>query len=232
MRLTVPHYHQFGKHRRLIGDGLVDPEAWDRLRMETETMFAFDSHREDWDKRILSDAYQRRRAHAVVEWLDDLEVGAVTSYGVGPAPIERWLHRLRPHWTLRLTDFAPRTVARLRAHFPEAETHHHDLRKHRPLPGDVHLLSCVDTEFSDDEWRLIYRHFDEATLIVYPCATLGVSTIVNEMRQWLSLTPPTPCGYWRTADRIEELLDPTHDLEPLSDGGPLGCAWLCRPQGS
>lgn len=229
MRLTVPHYHQFGKHRRLIGEHLVDPASWDRLRLETETIFAFDPDPDDWDRRISTDTYQRRRAKALVGWLDRLEVSEISSYGVGPAPIECWIHRLRPKWRLRLTDFAPRTVARLRAHFPEAEIHHHDLREHPPLPADVHLMSCVDTEFSDQQWRRIYRRFAGATLLVYPCATLGVSTIVNELRQWLALKPPTPCGFWRTSERIEELLAPTHRPERLSEGGALGVAWLCRP---
>lgn len=230
MRLTVPHYHQFGDNRRLIGEHLVDPDAWDRLRLETESIFAFDAEREEWDSRIAADAYQRRRAHAIVEWIDGLEVRHVASYGVGPAPIERWVHKLRPHWHLRLTDFAPRTVERLQQHFPEAEVVRHDLLEEEPLEGDVHVLSCVDTEFGDDEWRGIYERFGDETLLVYPCATLDLSTLVNELRQWLALSRPTPCGYWRTAGRIEELIEPTHRHQRLSSGGTLGYAWLCTPR--
>ena len=231
MRLTVPHYHHFRDHRDLVGEHLVDPGSWDRLRMEAETIFAFDADPEDWERRIRSDDYQRRRAEALVGWLDPLEVSEISSYGVGPAPIERWLHWLRPQWALRLTDFAPRTVERLRSHFSAAEIHHHDLLAHPPLDGDVHLLLCVDTEFSDEQWRQIYRRFDGVTLLVYPCATLSLSTVIDELRQWVATSPPTPCGYWRTGGRIEELVAPTHSAERLSGGGVAGRAWLCRPHG-
>jgi hypothetical protein len=230
VRLTVPHYHQFGSYRGLVGDDLLNPSSWDRLRMETETMFGFDADVWDWEQRISADAYQRRRAHALVAWLDALGVEEVTSYGVGSAPVERWIHRLRPGWRLRLTDYAPRTVARLRQHFPEAETHHHDLREHPPLAGDVHLLCCVDTEFSDEEWLMIYDRFADAVVVIYPCATLGLSTVVNELRQRTAGNKPTRCGYWRTRSKIEELVGHTHQPRRLSSGGRLGTAWICRPR--
>jgi hypothetical protein len=232
MRLTVPHFHHFGSHRELVGDDLVNPGSWDRLRLEAETIFSFDATRDAWDQRIATDAFQRRRAAALVSWLEALGVRRLASYGVGPAPIERWINRLRPHWELHVTDYAPRTVERLRSHFPEARTHLHDLRRQQPLPADAHLLCCLDTEFSDEEWLEIYERFSGERLIVYPCATLGPSTIVNELRQWVATTRPTRCGFVRTRGQIEAFLGRTHNVHRLSRGGRLGAAWLAtaRPE--
>ena len=229
MRLTVPHYHDFGADRKLVGDDLLNPEAWDNLRIESSTMFVFHPDREEWDREITQNAYQEKRARQVVEWLDPRGIETIASYGVGPAPVERWINRLRPDWRFTLTDYAPRTVERLRSHFPEAESRQHDFINDDPLEAGLHFFCCIDTELTDEQWQLVLRNFRGRTLLIYPCATFGLLTIVGELRQRGPGKNPTRCGYWRTKGRFEELIDPTHEPQRLTSR-KAGTAWLCTPK--
>jgi hypothetical protein len=165
----------------------------------------------------------------VVAWLERRGVTTIASYGVGPAPVERWINRLRPEWALKLTDYAPRTVERLSTHFPEAQSLEHDFVNDPPLEADIHLFCCVDTELTDDEWRAVLKNFAGVPLLIYPCATFGLLTIVGELRQRGPGKKPTRCGYWRTKGRFEELISHTHVPERL-EAGKARTGWFCEPQ--
>jgi hypothetical protein len=79
----------------------------------------------------------------------------LASYGVGVAALEALLERERLE--MSLTDYAPRTVERLRALFPEARIELQDLLVDGPLDGvDAHLFHRIDTELSNAQWRDVY----------------------------------------------------------------------------
>lgn len=40
LRVTIRHYYDFGMDRAIVGDDLVRPDAWDRLRTQTSGVFA------------------------------------------------------------------------------------------------------------------------------------------------------------------------------------------------
>jgi hypothetical protein len=229
MRLTVPHFHDFGEDRPLVGDDLLNPDAWDRLRTKSDGIFALPGDREEWDRRVAADTYQERRARAVVAWLDRLEVEHLASYGVGAAPVERWIQRLRPNLRLSVTDFGGLTVERLRQHFEGVAVHHHDFLRDEPLEADLHLFCCVDTDLSDDQWRLVFRNFSGARMLFYPCITFGVRAMIGELRHRRPGRNAIHCGYWRTKGRFDELVSTTHDPERLRDRR-AGTAWLCHPR--
>ncbi|MGI8460472.1 MAG: hypothetical protein ACR2OC_02380 [Solirubrobacterales bacterium] len=229
MKLTVPHYYDFGEDRPLVGDDLLNPDAWDNLRTESNTIFVFHPDREEWDREIAGNAYQERRARQLIEWVEPGGVTRIASYGVGPAPVERWVHNLKPNWQLQLTDYGPRTVERLKTHFPEAETRRHNFVLDLPLKAELHLFCCVDTELTDEEWKLVLRNFSACRMLIYPCATFGLLTIVGELRQRGPGKKPTRCGFWRTKSRFDELISATHDLRRL-ESRRAGTAWLCEPK--
>ena len=176
MRLTVPHYHDFGDARPLVGDDLLNPEAWDNLRIESDDDLRLPPRpRGVGSGDRLATRYQERRARTVVEWLEPRARSTIASYGVGPAPVERWINRLRPEWTLKLTDYAPRTVERLRTHFPEAESCTHDFVHDPPLEADVHLFCCIDTELTRRGMAgRACGNFAGQPVLIYPCATFGL----------------------------------------------------------
>ena len=176
MRLTLPHYYDFGPDRDLLGGDRLGPLDWDSLRVDGRGIFRFPADPEEYERLVEESEWQERRARALAGWLAESRARTVASYGVGPGIAETWLRRLVPEIRLVLTDIAPRTVDLLRFHFDADDVHLHDFCREQPLEADLHLFNGVDTELNDEAWRDVLRRFSDRRVLLFPNITLGTRT--------------------------------------------------------
>lgn len=229
VRLTVPHYYDFGQDRRLVGDDLVRPDAWDGLRVETDGPFGLARSREQLEEQASGRPEIQARARALDAWLSHAGVSRLASYGVGGALLELWLHRIRAERELILTDYAPRAVQRLAQIFPEAEVLRHDLSTDRPLDADVHLFHRIDTELRDREWRRVLRRFADRRVVVIATEVIDVRRAVSELGMRVRSRHVTRAGWIRTRASFEALWRRSHIATPLRFGDLDG--WALEPRG-
>jgi hypothetical protein len=218
MRITLPHYYDFGADRVLVGDDLVRPEAWDALRTQTHGPFGLPASRQDWERVADERPEIRDRARAINAVLDTRGVSCLASYGVGGAPLECWLKRLAPERELIVTEYAPATIERLRSVFPEADVRAHDLLADAPVDADLHLFHRIDTEFTNRQWRSIFHAFARVPVLL-------VATEVATTDRLLAIVKALPgnrrrrstrAGVVRNADAFEALWRRTHAGRRLS----------------
>jgi len=194
MRVTLPHYFDFGADRELVGDDLARPEAWDALRTRSGGPFALPASRSEWEQVADERPDIRDRARAIDDLLETRGVRRLASYGVGGAPLECWLHRLHGERELVLTEYAPLTLERLRAVFPEANIRRHDLLTDAPLDADLHLFHRIDTEFTNRQWRGVFEAFREVPVLV-------VATEVATSERIFAILRALPGHRWRRATK-------------------------------
>jgi hypothetical protein len=209
------HHFDFGSDRALVGEDLVRPDAWDALRTRTEGAFSVAASREELERTADGRPEIGERARAIERWLQQRDVNAVASYGVGGGVLEAWLLRLRPERRLALTDYGPETVARLRGLFPEAEVVRHDLLRDAPLDAEVHLFHRVDTELTDEEWRQVLRRFADQTILVVATEIATAPRLARELLLRARNRHLTRAGWLRTRGSFESLWSETHDSQPL-----------------
>jgi hypothetical protein len=210
VRLTLPHRYDFGADADVVGEELLRPEAWDRLRLRTNGPFSIASDRDELERH--ADAH--REIGERMKLVDDLlcERGArtVVSYGAGGAVPELWLLRVDPGLRLTLTDYAPETVERLQRLLPEAEIRRHNLLSDPPLAGDVHLFHRIDTELDNREWRGVYERFAGRTIVVVATEVVYASEIPRRLWTTLRRRGETRAGWSRTAAAFKSLWRQTH----------------------
>jgi hypothetical protein len=208
----VRHYYDFGDDRAVVGPDLVTPEAWDRLRIGTNSAFSIPSTRTDFVRVAESRRDIAARARAIDAWLDEQGARVVASYGVGGASLEWWLHRLRANRRVVVTDYGEETVSRLAEVFPEAEVRLHDLRREEPVPADAHLFHRIDTELTNAEWRVVMHRFGQVAVLLVAAEVLDVRSILIELRKRPLLRGhgASKAGFVRTRAALEALWGPTH----------------------
>jgi hypothetical protein len=230
LRVTIRHYYDFGADRAIVGDDLVRPEAWDRLRTETNGVFAIPPTREEFVRKAEERADIAGRARAVDAWLEAKGAEVVASYGVGGASLEWWLHKLRPSRKLVVTDYAEATVKRLEENFPEADVRYHDLSRDQPLPADVHLFHRIDAELSNADWREVFTRFARVPILVVATEVLDLRRLLIElhMRRRMKQRHATKAGFIRSRAAFEALWRQTHTSEPVPMHDLTG--WALRPR--
>jgi hypothetical protein len=230
LRVTIRHYYDFGVDRAIVGDDLVRPEAWDRLRTKTSGVFAIPPTREEFVRTAEERADIAGRARAIDAWLEAQGAEVVASYGVGGASLEWWLHKLRPRRKLIVTDYGEATVRRLAGTFPEVDVRYHDLRRDQPLAADVHLFHRIDTEFSDREWRELLTRFARVSVLVVASEVLDLRRLLVElrMRRRMKQRHATKAGFIRSRAAFEALWRPTHESRPVRMHDLDG--WELRPR--
>lgn len=216
--LTIRHRYDFGPDRDRVGAHLVSPQSWDAIR-ETSGPFGLPSTRVEWE-RAAGDGDFAERAAAIAAVADELGACRVCSYGVGAAFVELNLARLRPDLELVCTDFAPRTLARLRELFPEADVRHHDLLSDAPLEADLHLFHRIDSELSNRQWRTVLARFREPILLV-ATELLEMGALLRELRLRFSDTA-TDAGYIRTEAGFRSFWRRSHRDRKLRIGSHTG----------
>jgi hypothetical protein len=225
VRLAIPHRYRFGPDRPAVGRVLAGERAWDALRLESDGPFALPATRADWEA-LAADPLVAARAAALHRHLGDAR--AVASYGVGTATTELVLARLDPGRRIVVTEFAPATVERLTALFPEAEVIRHDLRHGPPVADvDVHLLHRVDTELDDAGFEDLLQRFRSVTLIVVATELLGLRPLVREAVT-LVRGGSTRAGLVRSRGAFEVLWQKTHTVRPLAVHDLSG--WRLEPR--
>jgi hypothetical protein len=225
LKLTIRHYFRFGSARHLAGDHLVRPDAWGGIY--TAGPWPIPTTRDAWEREASADSALAERARAIDAHLRSRNVRTLASYGVGQGYLEYWLWRLQPERRLILTDFAPAAVERLGAVFPEANVLVHDMRSDAPLAADLHLLNCVDTEFSNGEWRsMLAERFRDSPVLVVACPNiLTPRQLVAELKsRWRG----TWSGWARTRSAFEALFADTHSATPVEAFDRL--AWQLEPR--
>jgi hypothetical protein len=212
MRVTVPHYFDFGADRALVGDDLVRPEAWDALRTQTDGPFGLPANREAWERVADERPEIRDRAAAINAIADRRGATRLASYGVGGAPLECWLKRQAPQRELIVTEYAPATVERLRSVFPEADVRQHDLFADAPVDADLHLFHRVDTEFSNRQWREIFQAFRNVPVLLVASEVATGERIVAILKSLPGniRRKATRAGVLRNAAAFEALWSKTH----------------------
>jgi len=230
LRVTIRHYYDFGADRAIVGDDLVRPEAWDRLRTKTSGVFSIPPTREEFVRTAEERADIAGRARAIDAWLEGQGAEVVASYGVGGASLEWWLHKLRPRRKLIVTDYGEATVHRLAGTFPEVDVRYHDLSRDQPLAADVHLFHRIDTEFSNGEWQEVFTRFARVPILFVAADLLDLRRLLVElqMRRRMKQRHATKAGFIRSRAAFEALWRHTHTSEPL----PMHDlnAWALRPR--
>ena len=227
MRVTIRHHFDFGGDRALVGDDLVQPDAWDALRTGTHGPFSLAASPDE----LARDAETRPEIAERARALDGvLDVPRLASYGVGAGVLEWWLQRLRPERKLVLGDYAPRTVEQLRVLFPDADVQSHDLLRDAPLAADAHLFHRVDTELTNTEWRGTFERFAGETIVLVATEIATPKRLFQELQFRLQHRNASRAGWLRTRDAFAALWQDTHDAEPVR-AHDLD-AWVLTPRAS
>jgi hypothetical protein len=228
LRVTIRHYYDFGADRAIVGDDLVRPEAWDRLRTKTSGVFSIPSTREEFVRTAEERADIAGRARVIDAWLEGQGAEVVASYGVGGASLEWWLHKLRPRRKLIVTDYGEATVHRLAGTFPEVDVRYHDLSRDQPLAADVHLFHRIDTEFSNAEWEEVFTRFARAPILLVATEVLDLRRLLVELHLRMKQRHATRAGFIRSRAAFEALWRHTHSSEPVPMYDLNG--WALRPR--
>jgi len=228
LKLAISHWYDFGSDRALVGAELAGEAAWDALRLGSRGAFGLPETRAEWEARADADRAAGARARALVALLDRRGVRTLASYGAGAAVPELWLARLAPGRRLVVTEFAPATVERLAALFPEADVRRHDLRRDPPVAdADLHLFHRIDTEFDDESFRAVLARFSAVPVVVVATELLSARAVLRELRTRLR-PGAARAGLVRSRDAFEALWRDTHDGVPLRVHDLHG--WLLEPR--
>lgn len=215
LRITIRHHFDFGADRAVVGDDLVRPQAWDALRTQTRGAFAIARDRAELERMADERPEIAERARQIDTWLEQRGARTLASYGVGGALLELWLERLDSERQLRLTDYAPATVERVRELLPDAEVVQHDLLEDPPLAADLHLFHRIDTELTNGEWRRVLDRFAAVPVLVVATEVADFPRILAELRSRVIGHHTSRAGWLRTRGAFEALWGRTHVATPL-----------------
>jgi hypothetical protein len=228
VRLTIPHYFDFGADRVHVGDDLVRAEAWDALRLNTTGAFSVPATRAAWEEAAEGRPEIGARAERIVELARERGVRRLASYGAGAALLELWMHRLAPDVELVLTDYAAATVERVAAIFPEARVVRNDLLTDPPVEADLHVFHRIDTELTNKQWRAALRRFAAVPVLVAATEIIDLDRALEELARWVRSRNLSRAGWLRTRDAFEAIYGSEHDIRALSVGDLEG--WLLEPR--
>ena len=225
MKLKLRRVYDFGADAATVGRDLLSPEGWDAAR-DLEGPFGLPSTRAEW-LAAAATPENAARAAELVALARSLGARRVCSHGVGTALLEQQAQRQAPELEWICTDFAPRTVERLRELFPEAEVVRHDLARD-PLPqADLHLLHRLDQELADAQWRSVFARLDAPAAFV-PSELLTLPQLGKELLRRVRHPRATSAGWFRSEDALRALWRDRFDDERIELGGLPG--FLLRPR--
>lgn len=228
MRLTVQHVVDFGQDRDLVGESLVRPESWDALRTQTDGPFSLAATPEELGRQADERGDIGARAALIDGWIAGRSYADVASYGVGTGLLECWLGRLNPRRPLVVTEYAPKTIERLRDLFPNNTVVEHNLLTDPPLDADLHLFHRIDTELSDLEWKRVMTRFASSGVLVVATEVLGGRQAAAALRRRFRNPRATTAGWLRNRRAFEALWEATHNIERLRFGDLH--AWHLTPR--
>ena len=226
MKIRVRHTFDFGAARTAVGPNLRRPAAWDAAR-SAPGAFALPESRADWERLADRDDL-RARARDVAAIVRTRGARTLCSHGVGTAALELAVHRADPSLHLVCTDYAPRTVERLRRLFPEAEVVLRSLGDPDPPHADLHLMHRIDAELPDDEWRQVFARLREPILFV-PNTLLDIRGAVREIaRGVMRRRRVSSAGWFRNEAAMRSLWQEAFSDRRVDVGGAPG--FLLEPR--
>jgi len=228
VRLTIPHWFDFGADRVHVGDDLVRAAAWDALRLNTDGPFSVPATRTAWEEAAEARPEIRARAERIVALARERGVRRLASYGAGAAVLELWMKRAAPEIELVLTDYAEGTVDRLSAIFPEAQVVRHDLLADPPLDADLHLFHRIDTELTNKQWRDVLRRFASVPVLVVATEIIGIDRALAEVARRVRVRNLSRAGWLRTREAFEAVYGSQHEITPLTLVDLEG--WMLEPR--
>lgn len=226
MRVRVPHTYDFGEARAQVGGNLVTPSGWDTARTVSGA-FALPANRSELE-RLADQEELSRRAAAIVAVATARDARILCSHAIGVGALELRIRMLAPALRMICTEYAPRTVDRLRELFPDEEILLRDLTAPDPPQADLHLMHRLDAELSDQEWRQVFAAIPAPILFV-PNVVLGLGGALRELaRPVLRLGRVTRAGWFRNESALRALWASTHRDARISIGS--ADAFLLEPR--
>lgn len=215
--LTVPHWYGVDSHIAIAGRSLQSPTSWDALRTtDPEGSFGFGQSRASWIARASSHPVLPRLADEVVSLMRRWDAHSMVSVGVGTAMLEYLIRSRMGDLVLRCGDYTPASLEVLRNWFTEAASVElMDLRDPAAWvedPAEVVLLNRVDTELTDDEWRVMFGRLagrGVQRVIWIPCGLITRLVVTREVRSTVGALLRryrlAHAGYLRTERRMRDL---------------------------
>ncbi len=233
--LTIKHYFRTALSSK-INKNLLSAHSWDCLRGDESNSFAIPRDRMLWEKKALEHPLLTVNAKHLAMLIMRAGYTEVYSFGVGAAGLELLLKREIPSLQIHCFDYAKVSVDILKSLFVEAkEIAQFDILKDDFYPvkeNALYLLYRVDTEFSDDEWRGIFRklfHAQVSNVIFFPERMLTVKDIARESLKKLLFyfrNDFSFAGYYRTEKRFRELWGGLYEVADVRELGLSKCFHL------
>lgn len=225
MKITAKHYYFFGEKSAEVGGNLISPKSWDILRMHEnlENPFSLPESRDAWIKKSRNNTQSVKGAESISNLLKQKNYKRIESFGVGAAFMEYNLKIKHPDIFLSCYDFAPKTVARLKNLFVEAEKIEvFDILNDNFInkgEGTLYLLYRVDNEFDNKQWRAIFKKISLAgikNILFVPCDVSTIKSLIKSrlgyLSQIISGRRLSFAGYLRTKDQFKELFYKYYNL--------------------
>ncbi len=212
--ITIKHYYCFTqKANERFQDGKL---FWDELREDKSNVpFFIPENRADWLESISKASDLEERAQRIGSFAK--EYGSkLFSFGVGNGSLEYNIKKFFPHIHLVCSDFAPRTISRLKKVFVEAdELFVFDMLNDKwenVVDNGLVLLNRVDTEFDDQQWKAILSNMKKGgvkSVLFVPSDVLSLIDIIVVLLKYgvwkLMGKKSLFCGYKRTLKRFKQM---------------------------
>ncbi len=229
MRCMIKHYYDFGQKAEVVGENLLSPDSWERLRMEKGTLeidsaFALPKERSYWIRVCHESLQTEESARDIGRIIRLKQITNIFSVGVGRACVEYHLKAQFPEVRLKCTEFSPGVVQRLREIFTECDqVEFFDITSRNwPLSDDrcLHLLNRVDTELDNEKWQEVFANMAQSkveNVLFVVSGYLSWRTLAQELwcrcRSLFLGRQLTFAGYLRTKDVFRTLWAPYYFVE-------------------
>jgi len=243
MRFTIKQYHNFGDLSERLKGNLISSVGWDILLTANEdkdSRLFIPVDRKEWISKIYKIPEILARGKRIAKFLADNGFQKITSVGVGGGYLEYVIKSLLPQIYIKCSDFAPQSVKRLRKVFIECEEIDvFDILNDewpKQLENEILMFYRVDTEFSDLQWKKIFKKMYDSNVLNILFAPNGFLTfkkiLVQKLNQLKALIDRkqtlTFAGYLRTEDTLRSLWEFWYDVKAEFVTENMKCFWLKR----
>ena len=233
MKLTIKHFYDFQDVADNVGTSL-DPNSWDMLRLSNpaqDDRFAIPDSISSWREKILTTSIWHERAKVILNLMQQ-RFYRLYSYGVGIGGVEFLIKKEAPQVFLECSDYAPKTVERLREVFKEADKiSQFDMLKDEWVnEGSIclYLFHRIDTEFNDREWHIIFERAAKAGIqhiLFVPSEFLTFRRFIRQKIKLFLYTllrkKITFSGYLRTREQFKTFFQEHYEIESIYRIGDL-----------
>ncbi len=234
VKITIKHYFDFKENNKTIGKRLDNFQSWDTLRIngKSNDAFSIPESRLLWEKKCLDNPVFDQQAADIKKIVDQGGYRRINSYGAGAAHLEYLIKKKAPHIFLECSDYAPKTIERLKEFFKEADKIiQFDILKDEWVnegPACLYLFHRVDTEFDDREWRAIFERAGSAGIqyiLFVPSEFLTLRRFIRQKTKLLLYKllrkRITFAGYFRTREQSKAFFYKNYEIERVCRIGDL-----------